>query len=255
MHEVRGLNRIREGRGKQQKGQLLLWGVSDDRRLTPVAVQDKGGVRVAKARDYDFIPQSYGELYAHYFKPDSKGSCIVRTLIRRQMRHATEVELEELSNEIFLRMQATNQLEVFDPKKANFGGAVFYVTRSICCNYMDRKGRDPMTGLNGGTLVEADEEADAERWQPGTYDLSKMQTEQVGTERRFMAKEIVSRLKAWTDALAKNPRHVRDEQLGQLLDLLYEGHDVNECAKRLGRSVTTVTNWVGIIAEQAKRWM
>lgn len=203
------------------------------------------------AKDYDLIPKDYEELYQHYFKRSSNGSSIVRTLIRKLMPKVTEDEHEVLSQDIFTRCIDKRLLAIYDPTKANFGGAVYFVARSICVNYMERKMRDPLGVLNAGSLVETQED---EVIRPGEYSMSRLETDQVGTERRYEAQEIVLRLWEWSLGMLRNAKNVRDQKMHELVKLLLEENTPKECAEKLGVSQTTVSNWTKLMEAEVRKW-
>lgn len=197
----------------------------------------------------DYIPKNYDDLYRYYILGDGRGNSLCHKLIRSMMPHATDDERETLSQDVFVRLMEKKMLTVFDVKKANFGGVIFFVTRSIVCNYLDRKGRTPLTGLRGGSLTATDPE-DGE-FEPGQYSLDRLfapEIRDVGAE--IDAGRMVKKLLEWARDLSSKPAHRRDASLFQLITLLAEGNDARECGEALGVTPSTVHNWLGVLRQK-----
>ena len=167
-----------------------------------------------KSRDLDFVPANYEELYKHYVAGEGSNS-IVRTLVRTFLTHGTEEELETLTQDVFLRCIDKKVIEGYDREKANFGGVIYFVTRSICCNHLDRKQRDPISGLYGGSLTT--EESSEEGFTPGVYQLDRFYVPTPDIARSYEAHEQVQSLLSHTQALANAPKNKRDESLFALV--------------------------------------
>lgn len=194
-----------------------------------------------------YIPSDYEDLYRYYIQ--GNGSLCMQ-IIRHMMPHATPDELETLPCDVYARIQEKDMLKVFNPDKANFGGVIFFVTRTIVCNHLDRKGRNPLTGLNGGSL--ATNEPDEGEFEPGCYSLSRLfGAPAPNYEAQFDAREIIERLLSWSKALFENPRHKRDESLYPLLAMIAEEAEAADCAEKLGVTTSTISNWMGVIREKA----
>lgn len=196
----------------------------------------------------DYVPTSYADLYAYYFAVKN-GRSLVGTLIKGLMKHATPDEFEVLAQDTFTRMMEHKILEKFDASKANFGGAVYFTTRSVCVNYLDRKGRDPIGALNAGTVVESREDGEFER---GVYALDSMDEGQ-DLEGSREATDFLGKLAAKLEALAKNPANTRDRNLIKVLELLAKEKTPSEIAEELGVTKTTVANWTAYIQQLAKQ--
>ncbi len=122
----------------------------------------------------DVIPKDYEELYLHYIAGTMTRPSLCQQIIRTMTKgNATEEEREVLSHDVFTRCLEKDILKVFDPSKANFGGVIFFVTRSIVVNYLSRKARNPLGNLRAGTLVESSG-GDEESFEPGVYSLDAM---------------------------------------------------------------------------------
>jgi len=120
----------------------------------------------------NYIPTDYDDLYRYYIHGDGNGNSLCHKIIRSILSHSNEDERETLAHDVFERILKNQMLTKFDPNKANFGGVIFFVTRSIVVNHLDRKGRTPLTGLNGGSLVVTD--PDEEAFEPGVYNLERL---------------------------------------------------------------------------------
>lgn len=195
----------------------------------------------------DYIPESYEDLYSYYIEgPDSLCSAI----IRKKLRHVTDEEIEVLRHDVFVRILEKDLLERYDPAKANFGGVIYFVTRSIVSNHLDRKGRNPLTGLNGGTLVEYD--TDEDNFEPGMYNLGRMFSTAVPDyASEIDARDMVARLIEWATELTENGRSKRDRSILPLIELMAEQRDTRECADALGVTASTIFNWIRVIREKA----
>jgi len=194
----------------------------------------------------NYVPKDYEDLYRYYIIGDGGGSSLCDKLIRSMLPYGTPDEKETLTHDVFLRCMERNVLAVFDPKKANFGGVIFFVTRTIVSNHLSKKSRSPLTGLYGGSLTETDPEDGL--FEPGTYSLDRLvETEQPSFVDGLEFKETLQELFDWAEILYKKPRHKRDESLFPLLGLLVQEYDPKECGKELGVTTSTVHNWLGVI--------
>lgn len=199
----------------------------------------------------NYVPKDYSDLYQYYFVGDGKGNSLVCKLIRSMLKHATEEEKEILTQDIFLRILDKDQLNVFDETKGNFGGVIYYVTRSIISNHLDRKGRNPLTGLCAGSLSETDPE-DGE-FEPGVYSLDRLfGSSDLDRASAYDAETLIGQLQQWAKALYYRPSHKRDESLYPLIGMLAEGYDPKECGVALGVTPSTISNWMGIIRKKAQ---
>jgi hypothetical protein len=195
----------------------------------------------------NYVPSDYDDLYRYYIQ--GNGSLCMQ-IIRHMMPHATPDELETLPQDVFTRLQEKDQINIFDPDKANFGGVIFYVTRTIVCNHLDRKGRNPITGLHGGTLA-TNEPEDGE-FEPGCYSLSRLfGAPAPNYEAQFDARAIIFELMDWARSLYEHPRHKRDASLFPLLQLMADEADAADAAEKLEVTTSTISNWVGVIREKA----
>jgi len=194
------------------------------------------------AMDNNYVPKNYQDLYLTYIVGDGHGGSLCSTLIRRFIKHATPDETESLTHDVFLRCMEKDVIKSFDPTKANFGGVIFFVTRSICINHLDRKGRNPITGLNGGSLVETDPEDG--QFEPGVYSLERIGGTTVPRiEEQIDAKRVLNSLLDELTALAAKPRHKRDQSLLPLFRLMTDQVDPQEAAAQLGVTASTIHNW------------
>jgi len=190
----------------------------------------------------NYIPTDYEDLYRYYVLGDGNGNSLTHQLIRSMMPYATPDEREVLAHDMFARLLDKGMLEKFDPSKANFGGVIFFVTRTVVANHLNKKTRNPVTGLNGGSLVTKDDDDDFE---PGVYSLDRLfAPEQVEMEAALDAKDQVRRLIEWAAAKAKFPENKRDASLHRLIELMAQEFDVRDCARELSVTPSTIRNWI-----------
>jgi len=198
----------------------------------------------------NYIPKDYADLYQYYIAGDGRGNSLCHKIIRSILSHSTEDERETLAHDVFERILKSKMLEKFDPNKANFGGVIFFVTRSIVVNHLDRKGRTPLTGLNGGSLVITD--PDEETFEPGVYNLERLFSADVPDAGNALdAGRVIKSLVTWAKAKYDNPAHKRDSGLYPLIGLLSEGYNPKECGKELGVTPSTVHNWLVVLRTKA----
>jgi DNA-directed RNA polymerase specialized sigma24 family protein len=196
----------------------------------------------------DYIPSSYEDLYAYYIRGDGRGNSLCCQIIRSMLKHGTEEEFETLPMDVYLRILETKQLEKFDPTKANFGGVIYYVTRTIVVNHLERKGRNPLTGLNGGSLRETDPED--EEFEPGVYSLDRLfGAEEQDTGAKMDARNLIKDLVTWARSLAATPKTTRDSNLIKVIELLAQEYQPKEIAEELGFTTSTIMNWMGVIRQ------
>jgi hypothetical protein len=206
----------------------------------------QGRVRRTDHRN-NYVPTDYNDLYRYYI--EGPGS-LCSQLIRSKMPHATEDELRELPQQVALRCVEKDVIKIFDPAQANFGGVIYFVTRTIVVNHLDRKGRNPLTGLNGGSLATSEPEDDD--FEPGAYSLTRLfPTPAPNHEAQLDARALLEELLAKCKALYDKPRHKRDESLYPLLLLLAEEQDPKEMAPQLGVSTSTISNWLAVLKTMA----
>lgn len=206
---------------------------------------------MAAVQDNTYVPKDYEDLYLHYIA--GEGS-LTRNIVRKMMRHATDDEVEQLCQDVALRMIEKDMLTVFDPTKANFGGVVYFVTRTVVANHLDRKTRNPITGLSRGSIV--NHELGDDDFEPGVYNLNRLfaaPTPDYASQ--IDARDVVSQLLSWADALAVHPQNKRDQCMRSLLDLMMEERDTKEIAKKLGVTVSTVFNWIRVLRERTTQLM
>jgi len=203
---------------------------------------------MARARkNLDFVPSSYEELHTHYIE-----SGIVKTLVRSFLEFGTEEEIEQLPRDIFLRCLDKKVIESYDPAKANFGGVIYFVTRSVCVNYLDRKSRDPVGALCAGTLTTEDPEDEV--FVPGTWNLERFYVPGPDIATNYEASELVAWLVKFATTAQENPRNKRDSMLLPLLNLLIEEATPKECAEELNVTTTTITNWMKYLADSLQSY-
>lgn len=196
----------------------------------------------------NYVPRDYADLYGYYIEGDSS---LCAKLIRSMMPYADDDERETLAHDVFARILEKDLITTFDPSKANFGGVIFFVTRTIVSNHLGRKSRNPVTGLKGGTLS-TNEPEDGE-FEPGAYSLTRLfGSPTPNYEDQFDARRALTALFDWAKDLYEHPRHKRDESLYPLLQLVAEERDTKECAEELGVTPSTIGNWMGVLRTQLR---
>lgn len=203
---------------------------------------------MAITRSNNYIPKDYEDLYRHYIGPVTDGSSLCRTLIRKMLPFADQDEKEILAHDVFLRIQEKEQLKKYDPTKANFGGVIFYVTRSIVVNHLAAKSRNPITGLCKGTLVE--QSPDDETFEPGVYSLERLfEHDTIDLDSAIDAHRMVTSLITWAKALAADPKNKREESILPMLERMMLGEDPKIIAIKLEVTASTVHNWMEFVRD------
>lgn len=198
----------------------------------------------------NYVPTDYEDLYKYYVEGDGSGNSLVHQLIRRFLKHGSIEEKEAMAQAFMERAIDKDIISLFDPSKANFGGVIFFTVRTVCTNYLDRKSRNPLTGLNGGYLRTTSGEDTP--FEPGVYNLDRvMGGEDPDYEKALDTKELVGRLLAWAAGMASAPRNKREESLYPMLQMMYlEESTPEECSKKLGVTTSTIHNWRRVIKEK-----
>lgn len=201
-----------------------------------------------------YVPKDYEDLYNVYIEGDGKGNSLCQQIIRKMLPYGTPEELENLRYDVFLRILEKDLLKSYDPAKANFGGVIFFVTRTIVVNHLSKKERNPLTGLHGGSLIESSDVGETQVWEPGTYSLDRLFVQDHGPEKELDAQKLYSRLLDWARKMEAAPQSLRDRSLRTLLLLMREGSTTQECAESLGVTASTVANWKGILKKKAEEF-
>jgi DNA-directed RNA polymerase specialized sigma24 family protein len=204
----------------------------------------------------DYVPKDYNDLYRYYIVGSGNGNSLCHQILRQMMPYADSDERETLAHDVFLRMLEKDILTVYDPTKSNFGGVIFFVTRTIVGNHLSRKSRNPITGLKGGTLVEG--ALESETFEPGVYHLDRLFAAEapdpgVRMDLQELFELLWQRCQSLKDkAHPTAPRATRDRSLLPLLKLLLEECDPEECGAKLGVTASTIHNWLHVLAEMAQ---
>lgn len=186
----------------------------------------------------NFVPKDYEELYTHYV---AARDSLARNLIHHFVPFAAPEDREDLAQGVLLRCMEKDVLSVFDPSKANFGGVIFFVTRTVCCNFLDKRSRNPLTGLNGGTLVES-----ADEFEPGQYVLENVfgMVNPATSEEKLDAQAKVERLFDFARTALRVNASKRDRSLLPTVEMLLDGYQPKEIAVKLDVTSSTVYNWI-----------
>lgn len=196
-----------------------------------------------------FVPSNYGELYTHYIK-DGSSPTLVGSLIRKFVRYASDDEEDSLRQEVAERAIKKDVINLFDPSKSNFGGVMFFVTRSVCVNHLSKKSRSPIGELSVGSIVESDSMED-----PGEIELGVWRADDIiepVLDREYdktEAKILISRL--WEIVKEKHSKPItkRDESLKPLMLMMMEQYEVKDCAGKLGVTSSTIHNWISYLRD------
>lgn len=189
-------------------------------------------------RNQDYVPESYEDLYLYYINGEQS---LCRQILRSKLPFATEDERESLAHDVWLRMHDHKLMEKFDPSKSNFGGMIFFTTRTVLTTYLSRKSRNPITGLSAGSIVSSSKDEDFE---PGEFSIETLFTEEPKMEVETDAKNTVASLFNYARACKTRNSHTRDRSLLPLLNLLSQGFEPYECAECLNVTPSTVQNWI-----------
>jgi DNA-directed RNA polymerase specialized sigma24 family protein len=203
--------------------------------------------------DNNYVPLNYEDLSDHYImghRDPSSGKCgdsLGKMLIRSFLPHSDEDVRKEILQEVFLRLMDKDMLKVFDPTKANFGGVIFFTTRTVCVNYLSRSTRNPLTGLNAGSLSEKVTE---EEFEPGVYNLDALfSTDTPHYEEALDARNLVGKVRRALSHRAEHPGNKRDRSLLPMLEMMNLGMDSKEMATGLGVTPSTIYNWGSYLRE------
>lgn len=203
----------------------------------------------------NYIPKNYEDLYSYYITPKNS---LCNQIIRKLIPYSDEGERESLAHDVFLRCLEHKMIERFDPAKANFGGVIYFVTRTICVNFLTKKGRDPITGLCAGTLEARDDEFERGVFREEGIEQEAMHRgEGQNPEGVIEARDQVIKLVKATEARAKTAKNKRDENLITVVKLLFEGYTDDEIAEKTGVTKGTVSNWKTALKEDygpGRKW-
>lgn len=194
-----------------------------------------------KTSDNNYIPETYEALYQHYVVGSDS---LAAKLIRHFVPFASAEDREDLLQGVIERCMEKDVIGSFDSTKANFGGVIYFVTRTICCNWLDRRSRNPITGLNSGVLVETQDE-----FEPGSYSLEAMfgTVDMDGVDNRMDAQAIVNKIVNFATECATRSSNKRDRSIQPMVELLLQGYNVKEIAQELTVTTSTVYSWMDLL--------
>lgn len=203
---------------------------------------------MAKEGAANYIPKDYEDLYLYYIAPKNS---LCNQIIRRIIMYSDEGERESLAQDVFLRCLEHKMIEKFDPAKANFGGVIYFVTRTICVNFLNRKSRDPINGLCAGSLEARDEEFERGVYrEEGVEQEAMHRGEGQDPEGVIVARDQVIALVKATRERKKTAKNKRDESLITVVELLFEGYTDEEIAQKTGVTKGTVDNWKSALKQE-----
>lgn len=198
--------------------------------------------------DNAFVPETNEQLYIHYILGRG-GESLTKSLVRHFIPYLTEDEQEALTHDVFVRCMEKEVIKKYDPTKANFGGVIFFVTRTICLNFKDRRTRNPMTGLSAGTIDTT--KLDME-FEPGILRLDSIFSKEPDvSEVGIDTQRFLNSMFEWARSLSETGQNKRDKSLFLLLGLMAQQLEPKECAPLLGVTTSTIHNWMGFIKSHA----
>lgn len=204
-------------------------------------------------RETQYVPKNYDELYSCYIENDKGGDTLVKMLLRRFLPYASEEDRRELQNQVFVHAMENRLIAIYDPTKANFGGAIFFVVRTVAVRFLRKRSRDPLTGLKAGSLIETTNLDPM--LEMGSYPIDHYFKTSPWQEEKVISQEIVERLRELVRRKSQKPRSVRDKHMMSLLQLMEKEYDTQEIAQNLGVAVSTVHNWISWLRTQTKTIM
>lgn len=190
-------------------------------------------------RSNQFVPANYEEFYTYYVMGSDS---LVNSLIRSIMPYSTVEEREDLAHGVIVRAMEHRMIERYDPTKANFGGVVFFVTRSVITHHLHHKEHNVLT--NAHTLTNTD----AEEFEVGSYSIERM----FGTDstKAYEASSSLDAVVKFAKECEARAANKRDRSILPLVQLMAAGYDSKECAERLGVQPSTISNWTAFIRSQ-----
>jgi DNA-directed RNA polymerase specialized sigma24 family protein len=204
----------------------------------------------------NYVPTDYADFYLYYIQGSGHGNSLCHQIIRSMMPYADQQEREDLAHNVFLRAYEKKILDVFDPTKSNFGGVIFFLTRTVVVNHLGRKSRNPITGLKAGTLVDGD--AESETFEPGVYHLDRLflsESPDPGDrmDLQSLFNHLVDRCKQLQEQAHPTAyRDTRKRSLLPLLELLIRECEPDECGAQLGVTASTIANWLVVLQEMVE---
>jgi len=188
-------------------------------------------------KNQNFVPRSYAEMYAHYFQGSDS---LALSIAKKFCRYSTDDQIEGFVHDAFERGMKGRVLEGYNPEKANFGGVVYFLVRSICVNYLRGKGRDVQSQARSLTLTVAGNE------EFSCLDFTSEEEVKGSSlvEERVVAEMTVADLEEKTRALSEQGTNKRDKSLYKVVVFLKQGYTPKEVAAELGVTPTTVSNWM-----------
>lgn len=196
-----------------------------------------------------YVPRDYEDLYQHYIV--GNGSSLGQVLVRRFVPGESIETKEDLLHDVYVRMVKKDVLKLFDHTKSNFGGVVYFVTRTVCVNYLKKKFHDPITNLKSASLEETSPETEGIK-EKGVMYLDRMESESPGADALIAAidaERAVRRLRKEVRLVSGARGKARATRLYRLMDYLIDGCTIKECAEKEGVTVSTIYNWMYYLKE------
>lgn len=187
------------------------------------------------------VPADYDELYRLHFMPRNS---FVRSILRRRMPLSSPDDIEDMMMEIIERCIRFDIITRFDPTKANFGGMIFNVIRSVSSNWTARVKRDPVTGLRNNAILDKSPDDDSK-----VVALDNLfRDERLGSSFEFS--DRIRSLLEWAESCVRRNENKRDRSMVDFVNLLIEGYTPQEIAEKLGVTASTIHNWRTFVREE-----
>jgi len=196
-----------------------------------------------KTNDNNFVPETVEQMCNHYYLGETS---VAAQIIRTMMPYSTPDEREDLLQSACARAIEHNILGKFDKSKGNFGGLVYVTVRSVVSTHLGRKGRNPVTGLSAGSIVDSGEE-----FEMGEFQLGRMFAVDSRIDEQITAGTALDDLLEYCKACFREPTNKRDRSLLPLFEFLALGYEPKEVAPKLGVTLSTVHNWMNHLKEVA----
>lgn len=185
------------------------------------------------------VPSDYGVMHRMYF---AGTHCLAYRLAARLVPHGTSQDWEDLAAAAMTRAIQHKILEGYDASKANFGGVVYFLVRSVCVNYLRYRTHDPIGNLRRETVVH--EEGEERDLLLEVVDSKAPYVEDILTK-----EEVFRKVEEFSHTRTQIGANKRDRSVEELVGLIKLGAEPEECAQKLGVSIPTIKNWTNYLVE------
>lgn len=143
-------------------------------------------------------------------------------------------DVEDLKQAVYTRMWETGYLGRYDGRKGSVSNYLYVLIRSVMSNVFDKNTRNPLN-MAFGVMERPDVDV---RNRPTDRKRLVLDAHPAGQDRlqeeRLQLKDVVNRLREYAAAQSNGAR------LCQVLEMLYQGHQIKDIAAAVGKSGTTV---------------